>query len=151
MLLAGCATARTMETVADEWAVPVMAQPRQIEVKLPGEASVGTMESDAGRLYMGDGYEIAVQTMAAGDLDATVRSISGFSRDDLTLMQTQAGDCKRYEFVWAAAGEQGQRTGHAVILDDGDYHYCLSVLRDAEGAEESQIIWSEVFHSFSLC
>ena len=42
LTLSGCAEQDVFETVADEQAVPVMAQPRQIEVKLPGEAALPT-------------------------------------------------------------------------------------------------------------
>lgn len=149
LLLTGCGAVPTMETIADEWEIPVAARPREISLELPGEALSCAMESDTGRMYFGDSYEISVQTMAAGDLNATVEEITGFSRDGLTVMQTRNDDIKRWEFVWASAGEQGERLGRGVILDDGDYHYCLSVLQDAD-VTDCQIIWSEVFRTFDL-
>ena len=76
-----------------------------------------------------------------------MQTLSGYEKDQLTLVQTQSGDAKRYDFVWVSAGENGERLGRGVILDDGQYHYCMSVLRDEA---ESQIVWSEVFQSFSL-
>ena len=57
---------------------------------------------------------------------------------------------KRYEFVWAAAGEDGERLGRGVILDDGSYHYCLTAMRPADPEKTSQIVWSQVFQSFGL-
>lgn len=36
LLLAGCGTAETAETVADVWEEPVMAAPSQIHLELPG-------------------------------------------------------------------------------------------------------------------
>lgn len=149
-MLCGCGAAQTAETVADEWVVPVMAVPKEIILTLPGEASVCAVESGSGRLYIGDGYEVAVQTLSSGDMDATLRSVTGFPQKDLTVMQTDGGPVKRYEFVWACAGEGGQKLGHGVLLDDGDYHYCLSILRDAEQKEMSQVIWSEVISSFEV-
>lgn len=149
-LLCGCGAEQTVETVADEWVVPVMAVPKEISLTLPGEASVCAVESDSGRLYIGDGYEVAVQTLSGGDMDATLRTLTGFSQKELTVMQTGSGSIKRYEFVWACAGEGGQKLGHGVLLDDGDYHYCLSILRDAEPKEISQVIWSEVIQSFEV-
>ena len=53
LLLAGCGTAETAETVADVWEEPVMASPSQIHLELPGEALECAMESDTGRLYPG--------------------------------------------------------------------------------------------------
>lgn len=149
-LLAGCAGKPMMETVADVWDVPAMAEPREILVDLPENAAAGVMESDAGRMYLADDYEIFLETMASGDLDATLRALCGRGKEELTVMETQQGDYKRYEFVWAAAGETGEQLGRAVILDDGNYHYCLSVLRPANPEVPSQVVWSQVFQSFSL-
>ena len=150
LFLAGCAQVETAETVADVLEEPVLAAPREIRLSLPGEAVTCAIESDAGRLYLGDGYEVMVQTLSGGDLDATVRTLTGFSREDITVIQTDAQEPQRWEFAWAAAGEQGQRVGRGLILDDGTYHYCLTVLQDAED-DDCQIIWSEVFNSFELC
>lgn len=149
LLLSGCGTVETMETVADEWVIPIAAKPRQIALDLPGEALACAMESDTGRIYFGDSYEVCVQTRTSGDLNATLEDITGFSREELTVMQTRDGDADRWEFVWATAGENGDRLGRGVILDDGEYHYCLSVLQDAE-VKDCQIIWSEVFRTFEL-
>ena len=97
---------------------------------------------------MCEDYEIVIETLSAGDLDATVRSICGYGQEQLTIMETQWDDVTRYEFVWAAAGEKGDRLGRAVVLDDGEYHYCMSVLRDAEAV--TQVVWRDVFASFGL-
>lgn len=150
VLLCGCASRQTMETVADIWAEPVPPEPREVILHLPGEASVFAMESDSGRQYLGDGYEISVQTLASGDLNATIKTLTGFTKDELTVMQKQDSDNKRYEFVWASEGENGARLGRGAVLDDGNYHYCLTVLQDVEGMETCQIIWSEVFHYFDF-
>jgi hypothetical protein len=88
-----------------------------------------------------------LETMASGDLDATIRSLTGYGSDRLTVIRTGYHDTDRYDFVWSAAGESGERLGRGAILDDGTYHYCLSVLRDPE---ESLIVWQDVFSSFSL-
>ena len=146
-LLTGCAPEETLETVNDEWIVPVMAQPREISVELPHDALAPVLEQDNRQLYMGQGYEIMLETMASGDLSATVQSLCGYEKDQLTMLQTRHRDADRYEFVWTTAGEQGDRLGRAVILDDGTYHYCMSVLRDPE---ESTVVWRNVFSSFAL-
>ena len=148
LLLCGCSAEETFETVSDEIVSPVMAQPRQISVRLPEDAVAPVLESESRQIYMSEDYEITIETLSAGDLNATIQTLSGYDRDGLTVMQTQSGDAARYEFVWVSTGEQGDRLGRAVVLDDGQYHYCLSVLRDAE--EISQIVWSDVFNSFVL-
>ena len=149
LLLAGCAARETMETLGDIPVEGTAAAPRQVSVNLPDEAAVPTAESDSGRIYLCKDYEIIIQTLEAGDLDETIRTLSGYDRDSLTVMKTRVEGADRYDFVWATAGENGERLGRAVILDDGNYHYCMSVLRPAE-AEVSQIIWDDVYHSFSL-
>lgn len=150
LLLCGCMAEETYETIADEMVQSVMAQPKQISVRLPDDAVAPVLESDSEQIYMAQDYEIILQTLSSGDLQATIQTISGYPKDQLTVMETQQGSVERYEFVWVSAGENGDRLGRAVILDDGDYHYCMSVLRDAATTETTQIVWRDVFQSFAL-
>ncbi len=147
LFLWGCTSEETMETVSDEWLVPAMAQPREVSLRLPENIAMPVLEQDGRKLYLGEDYEIAVETLISGDLNATVQTLSGYEKDQLTVLETQQGDTSRYDFVWATTGEEGNLLGRAVILDDGEYHYCMSVLR---AAEEAQIVWQDVFGSFSL-
>ena len=150
LLLTGCGEEETMETVADELVVPAMVQPGEILVDLPGEAAMPAMESDTGRMYLASDYEIYIQTLESGDLEKTIRTVSGHERENLTVMETKTGDVGRYEFVWTCMGETGERIGRAVVLDDGNYHYTMTVLRDADSTENTQIVWNDVFRSFEL-
>ena len=149
LLLCGCGAEQTLETVADELVVPVMAQPRKISVSLPGEAAMPAVESDSGRIYVCEDYEIVIQNYPSGDLSATIEELSGYTMDRLTVMATDQDGTDRYDFVWASAGEDGDQLGRAVILDDGNYHYTMTVTRPADTTETSQITWSQVFHSFA--
>lgn len=150
LLLTGCGESETFETIADEQMLPAMAQPQEILVSLPGETAMPVVESDNGRFYLAGDYEIHIQTLEAGDLNRTVKTLSGFERDALTVMETEQDGMRRYEFVWSCAGENGDRLGRAVILDDGSYHYTMTVLRDADTTENTQIVWHDIFASFSL-
>ena len=150
LFLCSCGAQETFETISDEAVQSVMAQPREITVRLPDNAVAPVLESDSQQVYLSDEYEIILETLEAGDLDATIRTLSGYSKEKLTVMETQWEDVTRYEFVWVSAGEQGDRLGRAVVLDDGNYHYCMSVLRDAENPQMSQVVWSDVFASFML-
>lgn len=150
LTLAGCAEKEVFETVADEQIVPVMAQPGSITVKLPEEAALPVSESDSGRLYICQDYEIALQTLASGDLDASLRSVSGYGKDDLTILETLRSDMPCYEFTWTCAGESGDRIGQGILMDDGNYHYVMTALWDAEKTESMQLSWSEVFSSFDI-
>lgn len=150
LVLSGCAAEETFETIQDEIVQTAAAQPREITVRLPDNAVSPVLESDSEQVYLADDYEIVIETRTAGDLEGTIQAISGYKKDQLTLMQTRQGDVARYEFVWVSAGEKGDRLGRAVVLDDGNYHYCMSVLRDAERTEKSQIVWRDVFQSFAV-
>ena len=150
LLLAGCAARETMETLGDIPVEGTAASPRQVSVNLPDEAAVPTAESDSGRIYLCKDYEIIIQTLEAGDLDETIRTLSGYDRDSLTVMKTRVEGADRYDFVWATAGENGERLGRAVILDDGNYHYTMTVLKDAAATKKTQVVWRTVFESFSL-
>ena len=148
-MLSGCGAEETFETVSDE-ILEVAAVPRQVMVVLPPEAAAPASESDAGTIYICDGYEIMLQTLTGGDLDATLRTVSGYGREELTVVESRQGDYKRYDLVWACAGEEGERIGRGAVLDDGSYHYVLCVLSDADRVQEYEEVWSALFSSYSL-
>lgn len=150
LTLAGCGTEDTFETVADEILQSAAEPAAEIEVELPEEAAAPVAQGDIGTLYQCDGYEIALLTLASGDLDATLRSTTGYSREDLTVIETRLGEFKRYDLVWSCLGEEGEQIGRACILDDGNYHYVLSVLGQADRAGEFEEGWEELFSSYSL-
>ena len=150
LMLSGCGSEPTFETVADVWVEPAMAQPKQMRVDIPGEAALPAMEQDSNRLYLGSDYEITLQTCPAGDLQSTIEQVSGFEESRLTVLETDVNGLSKAEFVWVSLGEQGEQLGRCVILDDGSYHYCLSVLRQADATSDSQINWDQVFTSFTL-
>lgn len=148
ILLCGCATQIEYETVTDVWQEQELPPSKAVCVDLPGEAVLPVMESDGVRAYLCDDYEIYIQTMPGGDIAATVEAMSGISEDNLTILHTQQQNDDRYEFVWAAAGEQGDCLGRGIVLDDGNYHYTMTVLRSAETAQAASVIWDGVFASF---
>lgn len=150
LLLCGCGAEETFETVTDELVLPVSAQPREILLTLPEETLLPAMETDGGTLYLCSGYDVAVQTMPGGDLDATVRQLSGFGAEELTIMETSAGEYGCYEFVWTMATDLGEQVGRAMILDDGSYHYALCATAPAQKAAGYQEIWNGLFETFSI-
>ena len=151
LLLSGCGAKETLETVADDIPLqPVLAQPAEISVRLPDNAVSPVLESDSEQVYFCEDYEISIETRSSGDLGGTITALTGFDPEKLTIMHTATDGVDRYEFVWVSAGERGDRLGRAVVLDDGSYHYCMTVLRDAENPKMSQVVWSDVFSSFSL-
>ena len=150
LLLTGCSSQQTMETVFDVYE-PVSAQPRQLEMALPEDAALATVaDENSGKLYFCDDFCILVQTMQAGDLDSTLRQVTGFSKEQLTVIETAAQDAVRYDCAWSSVGEGGDQTCRGVILDDGYYHYAVTVMADAQDAGDLTQAWQELFNSVSL-
>lgn len=151
VLLAGCAQPEAFETMSDIYYEPEGSPVRQTVLVLPEDAAVTVMEEEtAGSIYLCDGYCVMVQTLASGDLDATLRSVTGYPREKLLVMERQDENGSRYECVWAAAGEGGDQVGRTLVLDDGSYHYTLTVMADAENAGDLADTWQGIFDSFRL-
>ena len=151
LFLTGCGMAETFETVGDDLLQPVMGQIRQIDLDLPESAAAPVMnEDDGGKLYLCDGYVLTVQTLDGGDLNRTVRNLSGFSVEDITILETHTQGIKRYDWVWSAAGEGGDQVGRAVVLDDGSHHYCVTVMADEQTAGSLDDQWTRLFATVAL-
>ncbi len=152
LLLAGCAgrSEMTFETVSDDYlSAAVAATPRRISVELPQNAAMLTMKTeDAGTQYLCDDYSVCVQTLPSGDLDKTLRQMTGYGADALTLVETDQNGMKRYDFVWTSAGEGGDQPCRGAILDDGDYHYVLTSMANAGKTEQVERAWEKMFHGF---
>ena len=148
-LLAGCGAEETFETISDD---PVFEQsvPREIRVSLPEDTVLPVMETDFGRLYICREFEVSVQTLPGGDLNATVETICGFEAADVEPLETAGGDISRFDFVWSSAGETGDQVGRAAILSDGVYHYCVTAMAPAEKADQYREIWNGMFETVSL-
>ena len=58
LMLAGCGSTQTLETIADEPVLAVSAEQREVKVELPDDAAVMTMSCDNKTIYLGGGYEI---------------------------------------------------------------------------------------------
>lgn len=150
LLLTGCGAAETFETVTDVLVQPAAALRRDIVFSPPADAAIPSMVSDEGdRLYLCGKFVLTTQTRDAGDLAGTVRAVSGYDPDGLTILETDQDGLKRYDFTWVSAGEGGNQVGRAAVLDDGSYHYILSVMApEADSGELSQT-WDVLLRSFS--
>ena len=130
MCLGGCVRITeqpVMETVADEILEPVAAEPKPMAVWLPDGAAAQTM-ADAGECYTWGECELRLQTLAGGDIRTTLQQLTGLSPERLTVMQYKRDGLQFYQTVWSAAGEEGITLGRCMVADDGNYHYCLSLL-----------------------
>ena len=149
--LTGCGAVETFETMQDEYLQPVMGQMRQINLTVPISAAAPVMnDENGGRLYLCDGYVLTLQTLEGGDLDRTARAVSGFGCEKLSVVETAISGGKRFDWVWTAVGEGGDHIGRVAVLDDGTYHYCVSVMADADTAGALEAEWSGLFSSVTL-
>lgn len=149
LLLSGCGE-KSYETVSDVYVQPPETA-AQVTLSLPEDAERVTLTNAAsGTAYLCDGYCVTVSTYAGGDLDATLQTATGFARSQLPVMEWQDGDNRRYECVWAAAGEGEDQICRAVVLDDGSYHYVLTVMADAQDAGQLSATWQRILESFRI-
>ena len=150
-LLSGCGAQETFETVDDIIPVQPVAARQQLYAQLPEDAaSAAFSEEDTGELYLCDGCTITKQIMPGGDLEKTVMTVTGQSKDNLQIMKTRQQDSDRYDFVWTAAGEDGLHLGRACILDDGNYHYVLSAMAEESATAGLQETWEDLFSTCCL-
>ena len=137
MALAGCGEQTpVMETVADEIIEQVAAEPKPMAVWLPDGAAKQTM-AGAGECYTWGECELRLQTLAGGDIRATLEQLTGLSPDALTVMEYEREGLQLYQTVWSSAGEEGITLGRCMVADDGEFHYCLSLL-SPEGTDTSE-------------
>ena len=124
-------------------------EPGQIAVLIPEEAiSEAMADGSGGQLYSWGDHTLQLQTLDGGDIRTTVETLSGFSYEDLTVMQYAKNGFTYYQTVWSTAGEDGAMLGRALIADDGYYHYCISLLSAEES--DSQKVYDQLCASFSI-
>lgn len=150
VFLTGCSAEPTFETLTDVCDLTVSAPAKQILMELPDSAQVPALQSEGGTLYFCDDMTVCVQTLEGGDLDRTVQALTGYDKDDLQLMASYAPEGKCYECVWTAAGEGQMQVGRARIIDDGSYHYAVTVLMPEETAGQLQSTVQQMLDSFRV-
>lgn len=150
LMLSGCNTPESFETISDSSIEPQLPPAQQTSMILAEETVQIQQDTGNEKIYLCDDYCVVVQTFSAGDLDATIRSITGFPRDKLTVMERKTGGIDRYECVWVSAGEAGDQVGRMVLLDDGNYHYALTVMAPADQAGELTDTWQLLVDSFTI-
>lgn len=136
LLLTGCGAQPVMETVADEWQVPVLAESKEIWVELPNDAALQTFGGqDGSKLYVSGDMTICLQTLSSGDLDRTLRETTGYGKDQVALMEW-GNVC---ECAWTAAGEGGMQVGRTRILEQDGYHYTVTVMAPEDSRRQESM------------
>lgn len=145
MALSGCSAAPTFETLGEILHDHVEGDSvHKMQFSVPADA-IGM-----GDAYFCEDYYFEVQTLNSGDLDGAIRTLCGFSQDDLTVMTAGIGDWIRYEWVWCAAGDEGDVICRAALIDDGNQYYCLTAVAPAEKGGAVQESWNALFSSFTV-
>ena len=149
-ILAGCGGEQTYETIGDVLAPQETPLPLEVVVRIPEEAAAMVMTGEDGaKLYMCDDYFITIQTMPAGDMNAVFRELTGYSQENLQIMQSQFLGLDRYRLAWSAAGEGADQIGRATVYSDGNYCYALTAMAPADKAADLIAgAWQDLFDSF---
>lgn len=151
VLLTGCQQPKDFETMSDAYIEPDLPQPKEVFLQLPEDAAKAVLEADdTGTLYLCDGYSVTLQTLPAGNLDATLREVTGYGAQKVQLWERKEANHTHYVCVWTAAGEGGDQMGKTTILDDGNYHYVLTVMAAAEDAGALAETWQLIIDSFNI-
>ncbi len=150
-LLSGCHSVETMETIGDEYLVSSMCAPQELVLQLPATAGKHVLSSDErNAIYFCDGYSLSVETMEGGDLRNSVLRICGYDPQELTIIKTPKEVYNRYDWVYSVVGEEGIQVGRSALLDDGCYHYCISVMADEMIVNDLSEEWDAIFSSLDI-
>ena len=149
VLLPGCGQTTYEGREAPCGSQSVEAVPGVISICATDDMSMPVMSTQEGnRFYIADHYEVSLQTMAGGDIDETLKSCTGFDRSRLMVIQTQKDGLARYDCAWTSVGEEGQHVGRTTILDDGNFHYVLTIT--GQEGEELAAAWKQLSDSFTI-
>lgn len=148
LFLTGCGESPVWETVSDALENAQKPTPCMILLDLPEDAVAEVLASDGNSLYLCDGFTVSTEVVEGGDLDATLRQVTGFSREELRMVESEKG--KRYDCVWTAAGENGNVVCRTAVLCDNNYHYAVTAEASEEVSGSLTQVWEELFSSISL-
>lgn len=151
IVMCGCQGQRDYETLSDAYVQPDAPAMGDVTLLLPTSAEVVTLESaENGKLWLCEEYWVCLQTWQSGDLEKTLHALTGRHAEDLELIKLEGEQGKRYECVWLSTGENGDQINRAVILDDGNYHYALTLHTAAETAGELTPQWKNITATFAV-
>lgn len=149
LILAGCSQPEALETVNDTYVIPELPEAEKVSFWLPDGAAL-TVSEGAGELYVCEDFTALVQVFSSGDLDATLRAVTGYGKERLELLSWETVQGQHWECAWACAGEAGDQIARTLILDDGNYHYTLTLQADAAKGGALALTWTDIFQTFEL-
>ncbi len=157
VFLTGCQaeTVPQWETVDDELVevIEVIQEPYAMTFGIPDDAVLEVFaSSDTRKVYLqenGD-YEITSEALRADSIADVVQELTGFSMEDLTVMQTLRGSLPEYQFAWTSNTGSGGIVSRATVLDDGGYFYALVFSVQESCGDQYQDCAQSVFSSFGI-
>ncbi len=151
LFLSGCNAVPAWETLGNiSHQSPTEPIRAVIQLSLPADAAQNTFRGEDNTMYLCEDYTISLQTFSSGDLSATVRRLTGYDAKQLTVLETVSGSAKRYDLIWTAVSDQGDILCRGAVLDDGNYHYTLSVMAESSLTGKLSEEWNQLFGSFRL-
>lgn len=151
LMLQGCAAQEVFETVDDEYVQVMLPAAARISLQLPDDQAQAVMENDADQIiYLYEDFSVCIEIASAGSIGQTLKEVTGFELENLTVMQTMSDGCRRYQCAWSSAGENGDQVGRACVLDDGYYHYVITVMGGEDAAGEKTAVWQDLLDSFDI-
>ena len=151
ILLQGCGAREVFETVDDEYKPAMVPAAAKISLHLPDEQAQVVMENENQQIiYLYEDFCVSVQTNYSGNIGQTLKDVTGYDMEKLTVMQTLTDELQRYQCVWTSAGEDGDQVGRVCVLDDGNYHYVVAVMGGEHAAGEMIDVWQNVLDSFDV-
>jgi len=148
-VFSGC-SAEVFEPMLDVYNSGEQGTPLKMQIELPDDAAFCVMSGDTGTLYYGEHYEVSVETYPSGNISQTLYNVTGHKMEELTVMEIPVAQGNSYRCGWSAANDEGEQIGQCIIIDDGRFHYCLSVLADAEEADALRPVIRTVLNSYSF-
>lgn len=154
-LLSGCRAEPARQTVEDELepVIAVTQQPYRIVFGVPEDAEpVPAEEGESRKCYeQTEGtYEIVTDAVIADGIDTVIQELSGFPRDQLTVLNTKRGAMEEYRFAWASSSEGGVILSSAAVLEDGNRYYSLVFSTPEQYGKQCAPCMEAVFDSFSV-
>ena len=155
VLLTGCAgRAEPLETVNDT--LPPVASEKpvfSIAVTLPPDVVEQTFsdEQSAHVYEQQDGaYEVVTEILYNTGVEQALRSVTGRTSEQLTVLKTERFSMPEYRTSWYTASDEGGRVNRASILFDGAACYCVSFSAPEEQAADVQESMEEILGSIRL-
>lgn len=152
LLLTGCAAEPVYETIGNVWDNPEpVASAASMEFSLPDGAEMEVLSEESGsKSYRVGNWELWTEVYPGGDVSATLEQVTGMDADALTVIQRQVGNMDCHETTWTTTDEEGVNVARAAVIDDGNYHYCISLMVPEEDAQEVGNFFEEILYSVNL-